>query len=420
MTRFLAVSTVAALLGGCTAVPLSEASNPAFTQTAKPAGSVPELTTPSYHTPTTPEKDDTYTPEYQLKLLANRDFGGNIFLIVREKNLENGLFPLADDLTESYAEDRNTLVGSKYNVELACISKTADEILDELSKAVASGNYFADLLVVSPALFKQLKEKNLLQSLNHLPFFETDSVYLSQDAIAEINSGWTGTYGVWGDALRQPSQGYALYYALEQAEALGCPNFYGKVQNGSFDIHTLLDAAAKGKLAFDGNPADLLFALTGINSATDEGKALLESDSYTALLSKFEESRYVSQEETALDAFLGGKALFYIGKLGTFPSFAQTELKVGILPLPKYNANDAKYPHPVDQSTLPILACPLNMTSLEGSGILLSAFNAASCDQINDIFLQSLAPHVRDNGSTLMLPYLVDSIQVDRKLIYGE
>jgi hypothetical protein len=106
--------------------------------------------------------------------------------------------------------------------------------------------------------------------------------------------------------------------------------------------------------------------------------------------------------------------------LGTFSSFAQNEHTVGILPLPKYNADDEDYPHLTDQSKLPILACPINMSSLEGSGIMLSALNAASCDEIEDVFLQGAEVYVRDNGSALMLPYCVGMIRFDRKLIFGE
>lgn len=408
------------MLSGCTAAILNEAANTDPQETAKPAGSVPALTTPSYYKPDTPDKDGTYTPEYQLKLLADRDFQGGIFLVIQEEGLENAIFPSADELTEIYADRRNRLISEKYNVELACISKTAEEILTELSKAATTGDYYADLLVVSPTLLKQLKEKNLLQVLDNIPFFEVESACISQDAITEINSGWSGTYGIWGDALRQPTKGYAVYFDLEQAKAMGCLNFYSKVVSGSFDLQTLLDAATEGMLVYDGSSADLLFALAGINSATEEGKALLESEEHAALLAKFEECRYIPEEGTALDAFLAGKTLFYIGQLSAFSSFSQNEQKVGILPLPKYSSNDKDYPHLVDQSVLPVLACPVNMNSLEGSGIMLSALNAASCNEIEEIFLQSAEPHVRDNGSALMLPYCVGMISFDRKLIFEE
>ena len=91
-----------------------------------------------------------------------------------------------------------------------------------------------------------------------------------------------------------------------------------------------------------------------------------------------------------------------------------------MLPLPKYNADDEDYPRLIEQAVLPILACPINLTSLEGTGIMLSALNAASCNEIEEIFLQGAELHVRDNGSTLMLPYCVGMIRFDRKMIFGE
>ncbi len=419
-TTLVAGITIAATLSGCTAAILNEAANSDPEQTAKPAGSIPTLTTPNYYKPSTPEKDGTYTPEYQLKLLADRDFGGGVFLVIQEKGLENAIFPAADELTEVYADRRNRLISQKYNVELASIAKTADEIIAELTRAKTMNSYYADLLVVSPVLFQKLKELNLLQSLDNMPFLEIESDCIRQDAITEINSGLSGTYGIWGDALRQPSKGYAVYFDSKQAEAMGLPNLYRQVLDGKFDIGTLLDAASEGMLTFDGNSADLLFALAGANSATDEGKALLDSEEFATLLAEFEECRYIPEEGTGLDAFLAGKTLFYIGELGSFSSFAPNEHAVGVLPLPKYSAEDEDYPHLTDQSKLPILACPINMNSLEGSGIMLSALNAASCDEIEDVFLQGAEVHVRDNGSALMLPYCVGMIRFDRKLIFGE
>lgn len=420
LSLILAASAMTALLSGCTASILNEAKGNDPKQTAKPAGSIPALTTPHYYVPGTPEKDNVYTPEYQLTLLAERDFGGGVFLVIQEEGLENAIFPSADELTEVYADRRNRLISQKYNVELACISKTAEEILAELTKANKMGDYYADLLVISPTLFQQLKEKKLLQALDHAPFLELESACIRQEAVTELNSGWSGTYGIWGDALRQPTKGYAVYYDIEQAAAMGAPNFYSQVIDGRFDLASLLDTASEGMLTFDGNAADLLFALAGVNSTSDEGKALLESEDHAALLAKFEECRYIPEEGTAKDAFLKGESLFYIGELGDFSTFSQTQQKVGLLPLPKYSAEDDDYPHLVDQSTLPILACPINMNSLEGSGIMLSALNAASCDEIEDVFLQGAEPHVRDNGSALMLPYCVGMIRFDRKLIFGE
>lgn len=419
-TVLLTVSIITALFSGCTAAILDEGSQGDSTLTAKPASSIPTTTPPSYYAPPTPDNDGTYTPEYQLSLLAERDFEGAIFLAIQEKGLENAIFPSADELTEVYADRRNRLISQKYNVELACISKTADEILDELTKAKTTGEYYADLLVVSPSLYKQLKEKNLLLSLDNIPFFEQNSECISQEATIELNSGWTGTYGIWGDALRQPTKGYAVYYNLAQAKVIGCPNFYSMVEDGTFTLSALLNAANVGMLTYDGNPSDLIFALTGINSATEEGQALPESEPFTALLDQFNAYHYIPEEGSAKDAFLAGKSLFYIGQLGEFSSFCQFKDGVGILPLPKYAATDAEYPNLVDQSVLPILACPVNVNSQENSGIMLSALNAASCDEIEQIFLQSAEPHVRDNGSALMLPYCVGKIRFDRKLIFGE
>lgn len=417
----LTVSTTLPTLAGCNSFDrLSDIRPAEETRTTGVTGTIPALTTPTYHTPKDPVTNDTYTPEYQLQLLAERDFGGSVFLTIQEEGLENAIFPSDDDLIDVYADRRNRLIAERYNVEFACITKTADEILDELSKAKSSGSYFADLLIVSPSLFKQLKEKGLLQALSNLPFFETDSVCIRADATVEINSGWSGIYGIWGDALRQPGRAYAIYYHPEQATAMHYPNLYKTVTDGKWTVEQLLACANEGMFTFDGDIADLLLAISRQNSATEEGKALLESAEFAELVTALEACRYLPEEGSSADAFLSGKTLFHIGTLGDLTAFSQVEQEVGILPLPKYDPTAEDYPYLVDQSRLPILACPINVTSSAGTGIMLSALNAASCDEVEEIFFQGAETHIRNNGSFLTLPHCIGTLSFDRKLIFGD
>ncbi len=430
-------------LAGCTTAPrLKEPAATSSPLTNRLPGSLPVLTTPSYYQPATPDKDRTYTPEYQLQLLADRDFGGTLFLTVQEEGLENAIFPSDGGLADVYAERRNRLISEKYNVELACITKSADKIIAELTEAKRKGEYYADLLIVSPSLFQTLKSKGLLQALDSMPFFEPDSVCLRQDATVELNSGWKGTYGIWGDALRQPGRSYAVYFNTELAAEQGCPDFYSAVRSGKWTIDSLLGAAREGKLIFEGDAADLLLSLSGLNSATDAGKEFLAGDEYAALVDTFNACRYTADlpqtgasqaasdtdapatdEQNALPAaaapFLSGDTLFYIGTLDDWDALSQTEFVPGMLPLPKYDELAADYPYATDQSRLPILASPLHVTSQEGTGIMLSALNAASCDEAETLFLQSAELHVRDNGTYLTLPYCIGRLTFDRKLIFS-
>ena len=122
----------------------------------------------------------------------------------------------------------------------------------------------------------------------------------------------------------------------------------------------------------------------------------------------------------AKETFLAGKSLFYIGTLGELSEFANAPLQTGLLPLPKYDTATKNYPYLLDQTALPVFACPINVTSTEGTGIMLSALNAASCAELEELFLQSAENQVRDNGSSLMLPYCIGSLFFDRWLIYPQ
>lgn len=386
------------------------------------------LTTPSYYTPESAVPNDAYTPENQLKLLADRDFGGAYFVIVKEKGLENAIFPETDELVSVYADRRNRLVQEKYNVHLAERQLTAEEIIAELTDSSKTGVYFSDLLVVSPSLLKQLKALGLLVSLDSLPFFETDSVCISAEATAELNADWNGIYGIWGDVLRQPTRQLCVYYNIALADKLNSPNFYSAVTEGSWDFDALLSAAAltadeegAGGILYDGSASELLLAASGVTSSSEAGKALLSDPAHTALIERMSALCLpASADRDAYTRFVSGESLFYIGTLGEMESFSQTENAVGVLPMPKYNAADETYPAVSDQSALPVLACPINVTTAEGTGIMLSALNAASCDEINDIFVQNAEQYMRDNGSTLMLPYLFGELHFDRKLIFGD
>lgn len=442
LCSIIAGALIPALLCGCQTAKLDDKVLSDSDLPPTTTGAIPALTTPSYYTPAVPEKDELHTPAYQLQLLADRDFGEQIFLVVQEEGMESAIFPTSDDFTTAYADRRNRLVQEKYNVQLACIKMSPEEILASLTDAKAKGVYFCDLLIVTPSLLTQLKEKNLLYALETLPFFQIDSICIRNDATAEINSDWSGIYGIWGDALRQPSQAYSVYFNRAYAQELGCPNLYSMVQSGEWDWQTFAYFANTGKYSFDGSIADLLFASAGFHSTTDEGKALWEDEDYLSLVEQLLDSSTTDNAETevaseapeagaegeteeetppvkrAKDAFLAGESLFYIGTLGELPELAAHELQTGLLPLPKYDPAAKDYPYLLDQTELPVFACPINVTSTEGTGIMLSALNAASCAELEELFLQSAETQVRDNGSTLMLPYCISSLFFDRKLIY--
>ena len=382
-------------------------------------GAIPALTTPTYYTPPIPDNNQIHTPGYQLQLLADRDFGEQIFLIVQEEGMENAIDPDNDDFSQAFADSRNRLVQSKYNVELAFIKMSREQILASLASAKSKGTYFCDLLVVSPSLLTELQSKGYLYTLENLPFFQFDSVCIRSDATAEINSKWNNVYGVWGDALRQPSQAYSVYFNQSLAEKLNCPNLYQLVRNGQWDFEMFAYLANSGKYTFQNDIADLLFAAAGKHSSTDEGKAILEDADYLSMLDQLSAAQVSAEGSTAKELFLAGKSLFYIGKLGELSEFATIEMQTGLLPLPKYNLEDTSYPYLTDQTELPVFACPINVTSTEGTGILLSALNAASCAELEELFQQSAENHVRDNGSALMIPYCIGSLFFDRKLIYS-
>lgn len=453
------------------------------TTSIAPSASITEspLTTPNYYNPIAGTPNSAYTPENQLKLLADRDFGGSYFLIVQEEGLENAIFPTSDELVSVYADRRNRLVQEKYNVQLSSRTMSADEIIEELTENAKTGIYFCDLLIISPSLLQKLQEKDLLVALDTLPFFETDSICISAEATAELNSGWNGIYGIWGDVLRQPTRQLTLYFNEAMAESLGISNPYAAVQSGAWDFGKLIEAASlavktgKQGIIYDGSAADLLLGASGISSASDEGQALLADPAFLAAVESLEKlflpatveegeddtanegdnaatpegspeatpegspedepsAASADATDTPVDSeadepitppseaytrFISGESLFYIGRLGELDSFAQTEEVFGILPIPKYNASAESYPILTDQSVLPVLACPVNVASAAGTGIMLSALNAASCDEINSIFLQSAEEYVRTNGSFVMLPYLVGNPSFDRKLIFG-
>lgn len=425
------MACVLCLLSACSAPDLLDSKNETAKETIPSAATEGALTAPVYYTPPVTEAGDPlYTPEVQLKMLADRDFGETYFMIVIEKGLENAVFPIADDLINVYSDRRNRLVQEKYNVHLISREMSAEEIVTQLSANANAGVYFSDLLIVSPSLLRQLQEKDLLVALDTLPFFESDSACISAQATEELNAGWEGIYGIWGDALRQPTRQLCVYYNRTLAESLGCSNFYADVRSGSWDFETMLSSAeltassseaAAGGILYDGKAEDLLFGASGLSSTSDEGKALLSDADFRAAVDRMNALLLPASEERgdAFTRFVSGESLFYIGTQDKIKALSQADLAYGFLPIPKFDLSADEYPTLTEQSMLPVLACPSNVSTAAGTGVLLSALNAASCDEVNEIFLQGVEPYVRDNGSTLMLPYLIGDLHFDRKLIYG-
>ncbi len=124
-------------------------------------------------------------------------------------------------------------------------------------------------------------------------------------------------------------------------------------------------------------------------------------------------------EET--QTFLDGRELFCVGGFYYAQDMRKSPTEFGIVPLPKYNDDQAAYITPTFGAALTIAAVPYVNTDLENTGIFMEYFaylgNQLLRPALYDILLEGYLP--RDVESLEMITLICDSVVYDTGVIFN-
>jgi hypothetical protein len=150
-------------------------------------------------------------------------------------------------------------------------------------------------------------------------------------------------------------------------------------------------------------------------------KTLAEINEYADTLQGIyqHKSRLPLAGEESVNAFKNGRLGFFIYKLGFSSALAQSGRDWGILPLPKYNAEQSGYNSYIDPNAY-ALAVPANAANPEKSVLALNMLCAASKDTMKvALYNEYVNLYFTNNTATVMLGAIMDSAYFDFVVIHA-
>ena len=376
--------------------------------------------------------------ESYLASLPERDYEGTVFFIATP---DRGY--IAPEDTESVvsrlAVQRNAEVEERLNVTLLADVHDGAGMVEELNQAIASGTFFADLLLVPFYRVGSFKATSTLLNMRTAPFFDLDQPYFDRES-SEASSGGYATYAVGGDATLSPSVFSGVYFNRKILEDAGVDTraLYRSVPAGSWTWDRLLSvteavASREDCMTITADSLaerfpDLVFKSMG-NNFVQTGLRKVPVVGYTA--HKAEDTmnvleRLYGQEkagledlEDAVTAFAEGKSAFHVEYLYAMSWLTNAKTDWGLLPLPKASEGDGAY-RTLVANDAQVFCIPKNHTNAEIPAVVLSALCAASDGYIYDAYVDyHMMNVVRDNDTVNMLDLILDSACFDFAVAFG-
>lgn len=349
--------------------------------------------------------------------------------------------------------NRNRQVENDLNITIAPVVKySIFELSAELKRAVLAGEDAYDAAYICTSNYA-----GTIPYLNN--FYDISSIQLSEDwwSRSFVESMTVGDNLLYGsvDYVNNWTQLFvsALFFNKEMVTDHGLDSPYELVRSGKWTLDTMktmmsevvnLNGDAdfkplKGGNCVYGHASMHAEAPLSLMQGTDNN--LIKKDKNNMLSIVNDLGTYVSTYEKLLglcgeegynvlvntaeyrgmDIFLEGRALFHQSNMSyaLSPLFRESDMEYGVIPMPKYDANQSRYYTPISQYGM-VVTIPLTVSDPERSGYVIDYMNWMSHRDVYPTLLTNMCyKGVRDDDSIEMLDVIFDSVQADIGFLWG-
>ncbi len=377
--------------------------------------------------------------------LPDRDFGGHEFSIIATDEVGTIRYSYeidADELNGDAMNDavfkRNQLVEERFNVKITKIDYDKNNYVQTFNNTVLAGDDTYDALVTT---YDTVQNNGLTYAcdVKDIPYIDLDSPWWDGDFLRETELGGH-IWGLTGDInVVDNASAWGMAFNKHLAEEFVDTDLYALVRDGKWTIDKLkaygiaatADLNGDSKLNYDdrfGLVASANFAVefiwsSGSRLSKKEGSGvtfMLDNEKNLSVLKKVfdlyqEESVCVAETMTAAPGlsnwdtqrkiFKEGRALFYGMTIVNAESFRDMTEDYGIIPMPKYDEDQADYACSAQEWGATMFMVPKNAPDLERTGILLDAMSSAAVSTITPAYFETLLEGkiIRDEESKEML-----------------
>lgn len=396
-------------------------------------------------------KDDSKDKDDQGELKTYEgevpeDLGGYEFSVVDFQNdrwnRENSGTPYYDAWQQAMDE-----VEGLYNCTINVSYVGPSDLFNAVQPAVASGDKYADMVITTQWAYGYLMGADLMLDLNELTDVDWDARYWNQN-IRKISTIQDKTYAGNGSFIFDTSSTYMLYYNETIWNELNLPDPYEMVRNGTWTQDKFAEFALKAKADQDGS---------GVVDSVDDrwGVATPDGDFARAMFMGMGGHYFVTNPETGrvefacdndrtyqivekmrnmvrqdksictltgsdwpkvVSQFTSGNALF-LGNSPGVNELKDMEDDWGVMPMPKFNAEQEGYYGCVDHNSS-VFGVPSTNTQLHETGTVLNALGL-HCQLLENIYWpdykETYWRHEEDSG--IIADYVVRTGQYDLAIL---
>lgn len=396
---------------------------------------------------TTPEITYPY-PEFdfeeqELKFLARKDnYCGQDYNDIWVEGM-NG------DVLNDAVYSRTTLVEEKYNVKIS-VTTTLDPAMDTIRNVHSGDDTFQ---VVQDKLVNQmtlLAARGNLYNVFDLPGVNIDAPWYNQNLAADLSINHK-LLVLAGDMTVSDKIGVAaVMFNKKIVTDLDMENPYALVKENRWTIDKLNEMMTAGALDLNGDQtmskeADrwglICEGYYAWNMLVSGGCRIAEKDEndlpyltiYTEktvnMLDKIMQVLYNKQARAGtgfsgqdyLNVFAEDRALFHMNVMSTIVQYRDMQSNYGIIPMPKFDANQDEYITTMSPWVSRLLSVPTTNQRVEMTGAVLDALFRESVGSVRTAYYENLlgGKIARDPETIEMLDIVFDSVVYDIGSIFN-
>lgn len=351
---------------------------------------------------------------------------------------------------------RNLAVEEKYGITV--VEYDVNDYFNQAAEATlscSSGSDDYDMFALSPVLaVASLINNGYVYDLNEMTYMNLDAEWYDPNSIEQLSLGGKSYLAMGSMLIMDDDATGAVFFNKQMVTENSLPDFYSMVENGTWTIDAMTEYATKVHYDEDGNGAmdvatdtwgclseksvTLAFVAGGGNHIISKDKddyptISCDSEHYLDMLEKvltlsndFETTMFAESLSgygdvwvEALDvAFNESRALFYAAWLNRATLFRSMETDFGILPYPKYDADQKDYYSFVSLYCANSISVPITVSDVDFVSTAIetlsweSMYNSTSLDEA--YYTKTLEfKGARDEQSQRMLDIIFENTVFD-------
>ncbi len=404
--------------------------------------------------------------EKLLPDLPDKDFGDYTFNILTRGQFNShwcSKDAYAEELTGEPINDavynRNATVGEKYGFVIAEQIGTSEDPSSFVKQAVTAGDDIYDMLLIGGSATGSLATNKLLLDFTALPYVDLTKPWYDQSANASLSLG-NHLYMTAGDMnIMDNNATWVLMFSKNLAAELLDENVYTLAAEGRWTLDKLKEFSSNASNDINGDGVQDEFDRWGLSGEAFNTMAFIEGCGGKVFAKDDKDLPYVAmQDEGFYDkfilanevngnfdncmlvdnfnskyigdaiwddcinkAFSEDRVLFMCTGLNRVSMLREMEGDFGLLPIPKYTAEQESYHCLVSIWASNMISVPISASDPERTSIIIEALSAESKYTLTpayyDITLKTKS--ARDEESSAMLDLIFEGRAFELGNMYG-